>query len=109
MEHLLLLWILTQPLHEGTVEEYGYLVHAVDCMQTYEIFHNDRYYEKNPLFKDGKNGGWKGVCLYGLGLHYTMNKVLENQKHKDMWNWYFAIDKTYAVANNYKIGIRIKF
>ncbi len=103
-KYLIILLFFTYGCASVKWKEAGYVAHTLDCAQTYSIYHDDRFTEANPLFKDHSDG-WMGICAGGYLVHYGMNET----DLAPYWNPMFTLMKFGVVHRNHQLGVEIKF
>lgn len=89
-----------------TLEEYTYVILAVDYLQTRDIITNGNYYEVNPVI--GKYPSMTRLNVISIGYLF-LHRYMQDTQYQRGWNITMAISHTAAVAHNYKIGVKIKF
>lgn len=84
------------------------LVVALDWLQTRDIVNkkDKGFYETNPVL--GRYPTLGEVNRYFIGLSYIYY-MLNQTQYDEYVNWFIIVEHGYAVANNHRIGIRIKF
>lgn len=86
------------------------VVHAVDWGQTrYIAEHPDEFHEMNPILGEHPSVGSVDAYFITTGVvHYLIARKLPS-KYRRAWQVVFTIDHAQAVANNYQLGIKVKF
>ena len=71
---------------------------------------NEGYYEENyVLGENPTRGEINAYFLTVLVGHYLINTLDFTQKFKNYWNTGVIGIQIYAVANNYNLGLKVKF
>ena len=74
----------------------------IDMAQTNEIFHNENYYELNPILTEDN---FIPILLATNVLLYFVVDLLP-EKYRTSFLYFMAGTKVGVVGNNYSIGIR---